>query len=255
MSASAIYTGWVRHRRHAPQPHQFRYRLAQLWLDLDEVDQLFQQRWLWSVGRRNLAEFRRSDYLGDPDVPLHEAVRQRAANVLGPRPCGPIRLLTHLRYGGYVFNPVSFYYCYEPDGQTLDCIVAEVTNTPWGERHAYVLPMATAQASARGWSWQFDKAFHVSPFLPMACDYRWRFNLPADDLQVHMQVSREGQRSFDAHLWLRRRALDGIGLASVLAAYPLMTWQVLGAIHWQALRLWWKGNPVHDHPHLSGPRS
>jgi DUF1365 family protein len=180
-------------------------------------------------------------------------VRQRAASVLGRRPRGPIRLLAHLRYGGYVFNPVSFYYCYEPDGQTLDCIVAEITNTPWGERHAYVLPTAAAQADARGWHWQFDKAFHVSPFLPMDCDYRWRFTLPDDDLRVHMQVARTGQRRFDAHLWLRRRTLDGVGLARVLAVYPLMTWQIIGAIHWQALRLWWKGNPVHDHPHLSGP--
>jgi uncharacterized protein len=246
--ASAVYEGVVRHRRHSPHPHAFRYRMAQLYLDLDEVDHVFDRRWLWSAKRRNLAEFRRSDYLGDPDQSLSGAVRDRAATVLGRRPQGPIRLLAHLRYAGLAFNPVSFYYCYAADGTTLDCIVAEITNTPWNERHAYVLPMAAAEIHGRARHWSFAKEFHVSPFVGMARDYGWRFTVPGDDLHVHMDVIREGEREFDATLHLDRRPLSAASLRRVLWRYPLMTAQVVGAIHWQALRLWLKRNPVFDHP-------
>jgi DUF1365 family protein len=128
--ASAVYEGTVRHRRMAPNPHAFDYKMAQLYLDLDEVDQVFAQRWLWSSDRRNLAQFQRSDYLEPTRLPLAEAVRQRVDLATGNRPAGPIRLLTHLRYFGYVFNPVSFYYCYAADGVTLECILAEITNIP-----------------------------------------------------------------------------------------------------------------------------
>ncbi len=246
--ASAVYEGVVRHRRHAPHPHAFRYRMAQLYLDLDEVDSVFDRRWLWSSNRRNVAEFRRSDFLGEPDQPLSEAVRDRAAAALGRRPQGPIRLLTHLRYAGLSFNPVSFYYCYAADGITLDCIVAEITNTPWKERHAYVLPVNGADLHGRAMHWSFAKAFHVSPFVGMARDYDWRFTAPSDDLHVHMEVTHDGEREFDATLHLERRPLNAASLRRVLWRYPLMTAQVVGAIHWQALRLWLKRNPIHDHP-------
>lgn len=251
MSASALYFGQVMHRRHHPQPHAFRYPVAQLLLDLDELEQVFAGRWLWSVNRRNLAEFRRSDYFGDPAQPLADAVRDHAGRVLGRRPCGPVRLLTHLRFGGHVFNPVSFYYCYQADGRTLDCIVADITNTPWKERHAYVLSVADAQRDGDALRWQFDKCFHVSPFMAMDCRYDWRFSAPGEALRVHMQVWRDGVRQFDATQQMHRRPLDGPGLARVLACYPLMTLQVVAAIHWQALRLWLKRNPVHDHPSLA----
>lgn len=246
--ASAIYEGRVTHRRHAPHAHAFSYGMAQLWLDLDEIDEVFRGRWLWSVERPNLAQWRRSDYLGPATVPLAEAVRQRVREATGRAPQGPIRMLTHLRYAGHVFNPVSFYYCYQDDGITLDSIVAEITNTPWRERHAYVLPVDEALKSGRVLRWRFDKGFHVSPFMPMARGYDWRFTPPADDLAIHMKVTDGARTEFDATLALKRRALDGAGLARVLWRYPLMCTQVLGAIHWQALRLWLKRNPVHDHP-------
>lgn len=246
--ASAVYEGSVRHRRLAPHAHAFDYRMAQLYLDLDEVDRVFERRWLWSSRGRNLAEFRRGDYLGPGHLPLAEAVRQRVDLAVGHRPLGPIRLLTHLRYGGIVFNPVSFYYCYAADGTTLEAIVAEITNTPWRERHAYVLPLNTAERHGRALSWAFPKTFHVSPFMPMDRQYDWRFTVPGDNLLVHMDVLRDGEREFDATLNLQRLPLSGASLARVLWRYPLMTAQVVGAIHWQALRLWLKRNPVHDHP-------
>lgn len=246
--ASAIYTGWVRHRRHRPRAHAFRYRICLLYLDLSELDTLFDGRWFWSLDHRNLAEFRRSDYLGDPSVPLDQAVRARAAEVLGHAPEGPIRLLTHLRTFGHCFNPVSFYYCFQPDGTTLDCIVAEITNTPWRERYSYVLPAAAALAHGTALAWDFPKAFHVSPFLPMQREYRWRFQPPGEALRVHMEVHAAEARDFDATLVLQRRPLDGATLARCLWRYPFMTVRVVLAIHWQALLIWLARNPVYDHP-------
>jgi DUF1365 family protein len=247
--ASAVYEGWVRHRRYAPHAHAFRYRMAQLYIDLAELDRLFAGRWLWSVGRRNLAEFRRSDYLGPTEQPLEEAVRARVAAVTGQRPAGPIRMLTHLRYGGYSFNPVTFYYCFAgPDEDEPETIVAEITNTPWRERHAYVLDRPTATRSGRTLGWQFAKDFHVSPFMPMEREYLWRFTPPAEELQVHMQVLRGQALEFDATLQLKRRALNAAALRRVLWRYPLMSAQVSGAILWQALRLRLKRNPFYDHP-------
>jgi uncharacterized protein len=246
--ASAVYEGRVTHRRFQPHAHAFTYRMAQLYLDLDELDRVFEGRPLWSIGRRNLAEWRRSDYLAPTDLPLAEAVKRRIAEYTGKRPDGPVRMLAHLRYAGYVFNPVTFYYCYRSDGVTLDDIVAEITNTPWHERHAYVLPIADANRHGRALHWRFDKDFHVSPFMPMQRRYDWRFTPPADDLRVHMKVLANGQPDFDATLALTRCPLNNASLARVLWRFPLMTMQVVGAIHWQALRLWLKRNPVYDHP-------
>ncbi len=252
--ASAIYEGWVTHRRFAPVAHAFRYRVFMMYLDLGELDRVFAGRWLWSVGRPNVASFRREDHLGDPALPLDEAVRRLVEARLGRRPEGPIRLLTHLRYLGHGFNPVSFFYCFAPDGRTLEAVVGEVNNTPWGERHPYVLDArapaaATAPRGAdRVLRWRFPKAFHVSPFMPLAQEYDWRFLEPGERLAVHMENLEGGRRLFDATLALERRPVTGPALARVLVAYPAMTVKVIAAIYWNALRLWWKRAPYFPHP-------
>ena len=246
--SSCIYEGWVRHRRYAPHAHAFRYRLYLMYLDLAELDAVFAGRRLWSVNQRNLGEFRRSDYLGDAAMPLDEAVRARIRDACGRAPSGPIRLLAHLRTFGHCFNPVAFYYCYAEDGVTLDTVVAEITNTPWRQRHSYVLPVAQAQVHGRALRWDFRKAFHVSPFLPMQRGYAWRLTAPAEDLRVHMDVLDGAQRDFDATLVLQRQPLTAANLARVLLRYPAMSARVVAAIHWQAFLIFLRRNPVYAHP-------
>ncbi|HEY6893422.1 MAG TPA: DUF1365 domain-containing protein [Rhodanobacteraceae bacterium] len=253
MRASAIYEGDVVHRRHTPRAHAFRYRMAQLYVDLDEVDAILARRWLWSRERRNLAEFRRADFIEPHALSIADAVRARIAEATGEHATGPIRLLAHWRYGGYIFNPVAFYYVFAPDGETLTHVVAEITNTPWRERHAYVLAVDRAERAGRVWRWSFDKTFHVSPFLPLDCRYAWTFGAPGDDLLVHMDVERDNGKAFDATLNLKRRPLTSAALARVLWRYPLMTAQVSAAIYWQALKLWLRGTPVFAHPSTASP--
>lgn len=250
---SAIYSGWIRHRRHRPHPHRFAYRMRLLYLDLSELERVFAHRWFWSIGKANLGEFRRSDYLGDPAQPLDRAVRDCVEQEIGRRPIGPIRLLTQARMFGHCFNPVSFYYCFLADGDTLDCIVAEITNTPWKERHRYVLPVETAERHRSALAWQFPKAFHVSPFLPMRRRYAWRFQTPGTWLRIHMDVRAEDGNDFDATLVLERQPLDGSSLARCLWRHPFATLRVVLAIHWQAFLIWLARNPVYDHPRHSIP--
>ncbi|HUA44516.1 MAG TPA: DUF1365 domain-containing protein [Solirubrobacteraceae bacterium] len=243
MTASAIYEGTIRHRRFAACSHEFSHRVALVYLDLDELDGLLGGRLV--THRPGLIRFRRADYLGSPSVGLADAVRTRVERRTGRLPTGPIRLLTQLRTLGHCFNPVSFYYCFTPREQ-LDAVVAEVTSTPWGERHAYVLTRAGEGSVLAG---SFEKTLHVSPFMAMEQRYRWHVAAPGATLSVHIESHEHERPVFDATLALRRSPLTGGRLARVTARYP--TLRVLALIYGHALALKLKGVPVHSRPKVS----
>jgi DUF1365 family protein len=221
---SAVYEGTVRHRRFADRTNEFTHKVALAYVDLDEP-----------MPRGRLVRFERADYLGDPSQSLPDAVRDLVEERTGTRPTGPIRLLTQLRSFGHCFNPVSFYYCF---GDQLEAVVAEVTNTPWGERHAYVVQRAGSVRVLKGDS---EKVLHVSPFMGMDHRYEWRVADPGETLSVHIESKRNGALAFDATLSMQRRPFSPRALA-------LGNARVLGLIYGHALRLKLKGARVHPHP-------
>ncbi len=244
MTASAIYTGTIRHRRLEPHK-EFTHRMSLAYVDLDEIPALLGGR-LLDRGP-GVLRFRRRDYLGPASLPLDDAVRDRVAELSGHRPAGPVRLLTQLRSFGLCFNPVSFYYCFEAgtDGK-LHSVLAEVTNTPWGERYSYLLSDRTPGSPVlRG---RFAKELHVSPFMGMDHVYDARATQPGPTLSVHIESHRDGELAFDATLAMTREPFTRNAVARMIARHPVSTARVLALIYGHALGLKLAGARVHSHP-------
>lgn len=245
---SCIYEGRVIHSRRTPIHHRFAYRLFMAYLDLDEMRDVAGLRTLLPARRRAIASFLATDHFESNDLPLDQHVRQLVADRTGTRLTGPIRLLTQLRHLGYYFSPLNLYYCFEQHGEQVDTIVAEVNNTPWGERHYYVLWQENRVNCDHRLRFCHAKAMHVSPFMDMDMTYHWALSVPGQRLLVHLQNRRGEERLFDASLSMSRRPLNRQALRGMCFRYPAMTMRIITAIHWQALRLWWKQCPVYSHP-------
>jgi DUF1365 family protein len=246
---SCLYEGTVRHRRHGELEDRFSQRMFMVYLDLDELPRLFDGRALWSARGPAIAWFRRSDHLGDPRTPLPDAVRALVLERTGAPVDGPIRLLTHLRYFGHCFNPVSFYYCFDRAGEHVTAVVAHVTNTPWGESHSYVLAAPPANGHASPMSGRFAKELHVSPLMGMDNVYDWRLSEPGERLSVHIEsLAPDGRRVFDATLALERSEMTAATMRRALVRYPMLTMQIVARIYGHALRLRLRGASYFPHP-------
>jgi DUF1365 family protein len=240
---SAIYEGVVTHRRHpttdtAGVTHSFDHRLTMAYLFLDELDEFFAQHPLWSHLHASPVRFRRRDYLGDRALPLDVAVRDAAAERLGWRPEGPIAMLGQLRTWGWLFNPLTLYYCFDPSGTTIEAVVLEVTSTPWHERHVYVV-------DARDDTHRFPKEMHVSPFMGMDHDYVMKWTTPEERLRVYLGNRQGDERLFDAALTLTRRGSSRSELSRMVWRGALQTYGVSADIYRQAWRLCRKGAKFH----------
>ena len=245
---SCIYVGQVQHRRFSPRGHRFRYGLNLMYLDLDELPQLLRKGPFLYSARFSPGSFCRDDHLGDPATPLTDSVRDLVAAETGDRPEGPIRLLTQLRQYGYYFSPVNLYYCFDREDKAVEAVVAEVSNTPWLERHCYVLWQGNRVGPTDRLRFRHRKGFHVSPFMDMDFDYHWRLNEPGEQLKVYLANHRAGERVFAADMVLHRRPLTRSQVVRSWLRYPWMTGQVVFAIYYQALRLWMKKCPYYPHP-------
>jgi DUF1365 family protein len=247
---SALYAGWVSHRRLTPRTHGFRYRIGLLYLDLAEQQQVLGLSPLAGRSRWAAFAFRETDYLPHATgrgVALADAVRQQVGEALGRVPQGRICLLTQPRSWGLSFNPVSLFYCFDRDG-SLAAVLCEVSNTPWRERYHYVLPTHADGESRQ----RVAKSFHVSPFMPRELEYRMRVRAPGESLQVTMQNWQGERMLFEAGLRLKRVGLTRASLHRHLRSFPWMTGRTLLGIYWQALRLLLKRTPLFNHQPADG---
>ena len=237
---SGVYEGRVTHHRFTPVDHRFTYRIAMVLLDLDEIPAVCRLHPLWGYERPNAVSFRRRDHLGDPSLPLDVAVRDLVEERTGARPTGPIAVLTQLRTWGWLFNPITTYYCYDPTGTTVETTVVDVRNTPWHERTAYVLGGTGEHRVTKG--------MHVSPFLPMALTHRFDVGEPGDRLTLAVDDLDGDELVFAASMALSRHPAGRRAQGRMLWRFPLMTMRVSWGIYRQALALRAKGVPFHRHP-------
>lgn len=260
--SSCVYQGRVRHRRFMPVNNEFSYDMFMLYIDLDEVEALFSNNWFTGFNRRSLASFMRNDYFDADKADLKQAVIDKvnsysADNKKSPLAISKVFILTHIRYFNVIVNPVSFYYCFDAN-DNLVAVMAEITNTPWGERHSYVLLVGQDTVDRqyqhkgdRHHVFQFDKQFHVSPFNPMNMQYNWVISTPGEKLHIHMDnTQQQGElvdKHFDATLILEKKQWQSY-FAKSLIQYPFITVKVVLGIYWQALKLWLKKAPFYDHP-------
>ncbi|WP_299013326.1 DUF1365 domain-containing protein [uncultured Photobacterium sp.] len=251
---SALFVGSVRHRRFTPVRHSFSYPMFMPLIDLDELEELQASVVGFGQNLLNFARFRAEDYLNDHNTnafpsaagALKQAVVDKVEELTGERVDGRVMLLCQLRYAGLYFSPLNLYYLYDQH-DNWRWVLAEVSNTPWNERHYYALP---AKMRWQKDTWLEKKAFHVSPFNPMSQNYYWRLKDPASQLLIHLDIhsSDDNQKVLDATLVMKRRPFTSKEFWLLIARTPVQTAKVVIGIYWQALRLWFKKVPFYSHP-------
>ena len=245
---SCIYEGIVTHHRREPVVHKFQYRLAMVYLDLEELPEIVGHTGRISARKFAVRSFLRRDHLFEPARPLDDEVQALIEHQTGQRVEGPIRLLTQLRNFGYYMSPLNLFFVFDALGRRVEYIVAEVNNTPWNQRHCYLLWNGNRAPERDAMRFSHAKEFHVSPFMDMDLEYHWRVTEPDSQLEVQLGTTRSGEQLFDASMRLTRRELNPRNLVRMTLRYPLMTARIVTAIYYQALKLWWKKCPFYAHP-------
>lgn len=238
MIESAIYRGELTHQRFEPTQHRFAYDIYLLWLKLDEINHLHNEVKGFSNASFAPVRYKRSDYLGDPNEPLETAVRRKMSALAGVSMDGDVFMLGQARTFGLYFSPVNFYFLRDAS-QRFTHMLAEVSNTPWNERHHYLVDLSKQEDA--------QKVFHVSPFNPLDMVYKWKVAVPGEQLNLALECHKSSKH-FTASMQMKKTPLNSVSLRNVLIAIPSMTLKTVWGIYWQALKLWLKRTPIYAHP-------
>lgn len=260
MLPDGIYKGEVVHKRFHPKKHAFNYPLAMILVDVDTIESSFKQSRWWSLERFNLISFYRKDYIQSERITnsdisnrsISEVVSEKIFDDCGEQFKGSVKILTNPRFFGYVFNPVSFYLCYDENNQ-IKYILSQINNTPWNERYTYVHRVPSHSGSKM--VFEFDKEFHVSPFMPMNLNYTWKFILDNNQVDIHMALFDSGVKQFVASMRAKYSPFTAINMFKLPVEFPMQTLRIVWRIYWHALRLWMKKIPFYEHPNSHEPKS
>lgn len=245
---SGIYKGWVGHRRFSPKKHSFKYEMFLLAIDLDELPHLSKIGPWFKSNKFAPLSLKASDYLSHQAQLSKQHVWEKIQSLGAKQEPARVMFIGQLRCFGLYFSPINLYYCFDENDALLS-MLAEVSNTPWNERHYYLIPVNQQDEKNSSQKMISEKAFHVSPFMDLNMQYQWLIKKPAEQLKLHIQNNHltSGEKLFDANLTMQRMDFTNQNLRRCLADIPMMTLKTLWGIYWQAMKLFIKGVPYVAH--------